>query len=71
MDEIKTAATATAPAKPVDRLTQWPKPASAFEARTRLLELMRRDLIGPHPDLDPDLARELEVVGLDGPEDVL
>ena len=59
MDEIKTAATATAPAKPVDRLTQWPKPASAFEARTRLLELMRRDLIGPHPDLDPDLAREI------------
>ena len=45
--------------KPVDRLTQLPKPATSVEARTRLLDLMRRDLIGPHPDLDPDLAREV------------
>jgi hypothetical protein len=27
--------------------------------RERLLDLLRRDLVGPHPDLDPDLAREV------------
>lgn len=27
--------------------------------RAKLIELLRRDLIGPHPDLDTDLAREV------------
>jgi hypothetical protein len=27
--------------------------------RERLIDLLRRDLVGPHPDLDPDLAREV------------
>ncbi|WP_442755892.1 DISARM system helicase DrmA [Methylocystis sp. JAN1] len=42
-----------------DRLTGLPKPSSPVEARARLVELLRRDLVGPHPDLDPDLAREI------------
>jgi hypothetical protein len=35
------------------------KPVSPVVVRERLIDLMRRDLIGPHPDLDPDLAREI------------
>ena len=42
-----------------DRLTLMPRPTSAVEVRTRLLEMLRRDLVGPHPDLDSDLAREV------------
>lgn len=42
-----------------DRLAAMPPPATSAEARDRLVELLRRDLIGPHPDLDPDLAREV------------
>ena len=34
-------------------------PATPVEVRERLLDLLRRDLVGPHPDLDPDLAREV------------
>ena len=50
----------TLPAKPaMDRLAELPKPTSPVGVRERLIELMRRDLIGPHPDLDPDLAREV------------
>jgi helicase-like protein len=30
----------------------------SLAARTRLVELFRRDLVGPHPDKDADLARE-------------
>lgn len=44
---------------PVDRLSALPPPATSREARDRLVELLRRDLIGPHPDADPDLAREV------------
>jgi hypothetical protein len=36
-----------------------PKPTSAVDVRTRLLEMLRRDLVGPHPDLDSDLSREV------------
>jgi hypothetical protein len=36
-----------------------PKPTTAVAVRERLLKLLRRDLVGPHPDLDPDLAREV------------
>ncbi len=32
---------------------------ASVDVRTKLLDLMRRDLIGPHPDLDRDLAREV------------
>ena len=32
---------------------------AAVNVRSKLIDLMRRDLIGPHPDLDPDLAREV------------
>src|SRR3954470_7547023 len=31
---------------------------TSVEVRAHLIDLMRRDLVGPHPDLDPDLARE-------------
>ncbi len=54
---------ATAPAVPAvlptDRLAGLPRPASPVAVRERLIDLMRRDLVGPHPDLDPDLAREV------------
>ncbi|OMI09286.1 hypothetical protein BSN85_17205 [Bradyrhizobium brasilense] len=36
-----------------------PKPTTPVGVRERLLDLLRRDLVGPHPDLDPDLAREV------------
>src|SRR5258707_15337004 len=32
---------------------------AAVNVRAKLVDLIRRDLIGPHPDLDPDLAREV------------
>ena len=32
---------------------------AAVNVRAKLVDLVRRDLIGPHPDLDPDLAREV------------
>ncbi len=44
---------------PTDRLAGLPKPASPVAVRERLIDLLRRDLVGPHPDLDPDLAREV------------
>lgn len=48
------------PASPLqDRMAAMPPPATSAEARGRLVDLLRRDLIGPHPDLDPDLAREV------------
>jgi hypothetical protein len=49
--------TGIAPAA-ADRLTTLPKPVSATQVRERLLEMLRRDLVGPHPDLDHDLERE-------------
>ena len=49
---------ASAPA-PQDRFAEMAKPATAAEARDRLVHLLRRDLVGPHPDLDPDLSREV------------
>ncbi len=53
------ATTTAAPATTLtDRLVGLPKPASPTAVRERLIELLRRDLVGPHPDLDPDLARE-------------
>jgi len=51
------------PAQPsaaqMDRLAGLPKPATPVAVRERLLDLLRRDLVGPHPDDDPDLAREV------------
>src|SRR3954447_22504157 len=44
---------------PTDQLSGLPKPATPVAVRERLVELLRRDLVGPHPDLDPDLAREV------------
>lgn len=39
--------------------TAIPVPRPASEAvRDTLVEFLRRDLVGPHPDRDPDLARE-------------
>jgi hypothetical protein len=49
----------SAPAALADRLAGLPKPLSPVAVRERLIDLMRRDLIGPHPDFDPDLAREV------------
>src|ERR1700730_16623997 len=46
-------------AAPVDKLADLPKPTTPVEVRECLLDLLRRDLVGPHPDLDPDLAREV------------
>ncbi|CCE08072.1 conserved hypothetical protein [Bradyrhizobium sp. STM 3843] len=44
---------------PTDRLSGLPKPTTPVAVRERLVDLLRRDLVGPHPDLDPDLAREV------------
>lgn len=46
-------------AAPADRFADLPKPTTPVGVRERLLDLLRRDLVGPHPDLDPDLAREV------------
>ncbi|TGP86584.1 hypothetical protein EN866_24225 [Mesorhizobium sp. M2D.F.Ca.ET.223.01.1.1] len=35
------------------------RPTQPVEVRERLVEILRRDLVGPHPDLDPDLAYEV------------
>lgn len=50
---------AAAPPLLVDRLTELAKPTSAAGVRESLVDLLRRDLVGAHPDLDPDLAREV------------
>lgn len=50
---------ATGAAVAQDRLSLLSKPGTATEARGRLVEMLRRDLVGAHPDLDPDLAREV------------
>ncbi len=42
-----------------DRLAGLPNPTSAVEVRERLMDLLRRDLVGAHPDLDLDLGREI------------
>lgn len=42
-----------------DALSVLPKPTSPVEVRERLMDLLRRDLVGAHPDLDPDLDREI------------
>jgi len=48
------------PASPAtDRLAALPKSTSAVAVRERLLDLLRRGLVGPLGDLDPDLAREV------------
>lgn len=49
----------TNPAPLIDQLSNLPKPVTPVEVRERLLDLLRRDLIGPHPDVDADLAREV------------
>ncbi|MBU3888768.1 DISARM system helicase DrmA [Methylosinus sp. KRF6] len=59
MNEIAFPSPAASEVPPKDRLSDLPKPGSPVEARDRLIELLRRDLVGPHPDLDPDLAREI------------
>ncbi len=46
-------------AAPTDRLAALPQPTTPVAVRERLVDLLRRDLVGPHPDLDPDLAREV------------
>lgn len=43
----------------VDRLSTLPPPATPVEVRERLLEMLRRDLVGAHPDLDSDLEHEV------------
>ena len=42
-----------------DRLSALQKPTTPVEVRERLVEMLRRDLVGAHPDLDPDLAQEV------------
>lgn len=42
-----------------DRLSMLPRPTTPVAVRERLIEMLRRDLVGPHPDLDPDLAKEV------------
>ena len=42
-----------------DALSILPKPTTPVEVRGRLLSLLRRDLVGPHPDLDPDIKAEI------------
>lgn len=42
-----------------DLLTTLPRPTTPVEVRERLLDMLRRDLVGPHPELDPDLQREV------------
>src|SRR5438045_1435493 len=42
-----------------DRLSTLSKPTTPERVRDRLLELLRRDLVGPHPDFDEDLEREV------------
>ncbi|WP_156941496.1 DISARM system helicase DrmA [Mesorhizobium sp. WSM2561] len=59
MDDSGNSASASPIAPLVDRLTTLPKPVRAVEARERLLDMLRRDLVGPHPDFDPDLEREV------------
>jgi hypothetical protein len=44
---------------PVDLLTQPSNTPTSAGARERLVEMLRRDLVGAHPDLDPDLAHEV------------
>lgn len=43
----------------VDRLSTLPAPTTPVEVRERLVEMLRRDLVGAHPDLDPDLEQEV------------
>lgn len=59
MADSADAAPAPSPRPAADRLTTLPKPALAVEVRARLLDMLRRDLVGPHPDLDRDLEREV------------
>jgi hypothetical protein len=57
---IATEAPGTTAAVPLeDRLSTLPKPTTPVDVRERLVDMLRRDLVGPHPDLDPDLAREV------------
>ena len=42
-----------------DRMSELSKPATPVEVRGRLVEMLRRDLVGGHPDLDLDLAYEV------------
>ena len=44
---------------PTDRLTTLAKPVSSVEVRERLIDMLRRDLVGPNPDEDGDLQREV------------
>lgn len=44
---------------PTDRIAGLPKPTTPVAVRERMLDLLCRDLVGPHPDLDPDLGREV------------
>lgn len=43
----------------VDRLTTLPAPTTPVDVRERLVEMLRRDLVGAHPDLDHDLDHEV------------
>ena len=43
----------------VDRLSALPRPTTPVGVRERLLEMLRRDLAGPYPEHDPDIAREV------------
>lgn len=32
---------------------------NSLEVRNKLIDILRRDLVGPNPDLDQNLAREV------------
>lgn len=59
MDSAEVNASDKPPNVAADRLASLPKPTAPVDVRERLVEMLRRDLVGPHPDLDPDLAREV------------
>lgn len=42
-----------------DRIAALGPPGAPIEVRERLVDLLRRNLIGPHPERDPDLVREV------------
>lgn len=44
---------------PQDLLSILPAPTTPVKVRERLVQMLRRDLVGAHPDLDPDLGQEV------------
>lgn len=52
-------ATPLEPIAEIDRIAALGPPSAPIEVRERLVDLLRRNLIGPHPERDPDLVREV------------